>query len=105
MPANGNTTLMEVLSKRSMVKVLTVLVENPQRQFTNTELVEESGIGWTTLYRILDDLKSLDIFEECPHGGIKLHKLNQNSRLVQEFEDFKSLCARKIRERDSFSLE
>ena len=86
MAAEEATAFMEVLSKSPQFKVLTILAEKPQEELTKTEIAKRAKIGWTTLYRVWNDLERMKAISPSRHvGAVTLYRMNPQSPVVQSF--------------------
>ena len=67
------------------ILVLDFLIEGRGLDYSLSDIAENSGIGWTTLHRIWDNLIRLKIVKPTREiGRAKLFTLNQDNPMVQQ---------------------
>lgn len=83
------TPIRKVFGDSPLVKVIDVLVENPNLDYTKKELAEAAEISVPTLYKLWDRLEDEDIVVKTRKiGNTELYKLNTDSTVVKEIVRF-----------------
>ena len=79
------TIFKQALGNSPVIRVLDFLIEGRELDYSLTDIAENSGIGWTTLHRIWDNLLKLKIVTATRTiGRAKLFKLNEENPTVQK---------------------
>lgn len=69
-----------------IVKVLDFLIENRVFDYSKTEIARGSGIGWSTLHGVWNELeKNKVVFKTRSIGRAELYRLNTESPIVKKF--------------------
>lgn len=73
------------LGDSPVIRVLEFLIEGRGLDYSLTDIAENSGVGWTTLHRIWDNLeKTQTVVPTRVIGKAKLFKLNDKNPAVQQ---------------------
>jgi len=79
------TIFVKALGDSPVIRVLDFLIEGRDLDYSLTDIAENSGIGWTTLHRIWNNLEKLVIVKQTRIiGQAKLYKLNQENPSVKQ---------------------
>ena len=69
-----------------IVKVLDFLIENRIFDYSKTEIARESGIGWSTLHGIWNEMEKNKIVKRTRTiGRAEMYRLNVESPVVKKF--------------------
>jgi len=80
-----DTIFTKAIGNTPKIKVLEFLIEGRELDYSITDIAEGAEIGRTTLFRIWNDLLSLDIIRHTRDiGNAKLFKINQKNRFVKK---------------------
>lgn len=83
------TPIRRVFGDSPLVKVIDVLVENPNLDYTKKELAEAAEISVPTLYKLWEKLGDEEIVVKTRKiGNTELYKLNTDSPVVKEIVRF-----------------
>lgn len=81
----GKSVFLEVFGDYPLIKVLDFLITFREFDYPLTEIAENSGIAWSTLYEIFPKLVKLGIVKETRQiGRAKLFKLNVDNPISQK---------------------
>jgi len=90
MSLEETSAFFKALTKSPQLKVLSVLVEEPNEELTKSQIAQKAGIGRTTLYRIWEDLEKMKaIVPSKQVGAVTLYKINLESSIVQSILNIK----------------
>ena len=79
------TIFREAFGDSPVIRVLDFLIEGRGLDYSLSDIAENSGIGWTTLHRIWDNLVRLKIVKPTREiGRAKLFTLNHDNPVVQQ---------------------
>ena len=74
----------DFLQNIAELKVLDVLLHEPDKEFSLSELAKESGISWSTLHRVFPMfIEEGLVIKEKEVGRAKLYKLNKGNGVVE----------------------
>jgi hypothetical protein len=84
-PAEANPpTLQKLFEDSSMAKLLDFLTLYQDFDYSKTEISENSGVSWKTLYRLWPILEKYNMVTKTRQiGRATLYKLNTNSPIAQ----------------------
>lgn len=101
------TLFIQALGRTPKLKVLEFLIEGRELDYSISDIAEGSGIGRTTLFRIWNDLLSLNIVKPTRTiGNAKLFKLNMDNAFVVELAAlFDSIVIAPLRHEEGIAVE
>ncbi len=84
--------VLETLFDKKIVKILRLLMNNPEKEFYLREIAKMAKVSPATTYRILKTMKALELVYEEKNRYLKVYYLNRkNAGMFAElFEDKKS---------------
>jgi len=89
MPEVNESVLEKVFGSTPTVKVLDVLLDHPNLDYSKKELAEAAGMSEPTLYKIWPRLEELELITETrKYGNAQLYKLNTESEIVEDIVRF-----------------
>lgn len=69
------------LFDEKVVKVISLFLENPERQFSLSEISSMAKVNISTTYRILNKLAGKNFISLVPIGKIKAYQLSKNEKM------------------------
>jgi len=79
------TIFTEAFGNSPVIKVLDFLIEGRELDYSLTDIAKNSGVGWTTLHRIWDNMLGLRLVKQTRViGKAKLFRLNMESDVVKK---------------------
>ena len=99
---DDKTPIREIFGDSPKVKVLDVLIGNPNLDYSKKELAEAAEISKNTLYKLWDELVEKKMVKKTRKiGNATLYKLNEDSKIVKELVEFEKrlLQSEEIRQR------
>jgi DNA-binding MarR family transcriptional regulator len=89
--------ILEKLFDKKIIKVLRLLINNPEREFYLREIARLTKVSPATIYRIIKTLKELELVVEKRNKYLKIYSANQKnlSMFVELLED-KSVAMREF---------
>ncbi|MGV8169348.1 MAG: winged helix-turn-helix domain-containing protein [Candidatus Nanoarchaeia archaeon] len=89
--------ILETLFDKKIIKVLRLLINNPDREFYLREISKLTKVSPATTHRILKSLKELDLVQEKKNRYLKLYTANQkNLAMFSELLEDKSAALREF---------
>lgn len=84
--------ILETLFDKKVVKILRLLMNNPEKEFYLREIAKMTKVSPATTYRVLNTMKELDLVYEEKNRYLKVYYLNRKntSMFADLFEDKKS---------------
>jgi len=84
--------VLETLFDRKVVKILCLLMNNPDEEFYLREIAKMSKVSPATTYRVLNTMKALELVYEEKNRYLKVYYLNRKNTVMfaDLFEDKKS---------------
>lgn len=84
-----NYLLTEIFGECPKVKLIDLLISNPQSEYTKTDMAGYSGIARSTVYGILDELEEYGIVKQTKKvGRSQLYQLNREADLTKLISAF-----------------
>lgn len=90
--------LSSVLFNQKRMKVLELLINNPEKEFTLSEIVELSGVSKPTVTEFIDKIYRLGVVERKKHGNAYLISLNRGSSYLEHLEKILELDSKPLLE-------
>jgi DNA-binding MarR family transcriptional regulator len=89
--------VLETLFDKKIIKVLRLLINNPEREFYLREIAKLTRVSPATTYRILKTLRQLDLVLEKKNKYLKLYSANQkNLAMFSDLLEDKSAALREF---------
>lgn len=89
--------VLETLFDKKIIKVLRLLINNPEREFYLREIAKITKVSPATTYRILKSLKQLELVQEKKNKYLKLYSANQkNLAMFSDLLEDKSAAMREF---------
>ncbi len=80
---NETTIFREALGNTPVIKVLDFLIEGRDLDYSLSDIAKNSGVGWTTLHRIWENLVRLKMVKPTRTiGRAKLFKINEENPVI-----------------------
>lgn len=84
-----STVLVDALGGNAKVRILAVLVSEYDRDLNPTEICEQAGIGSSTFYNHIDDLRRWGLVEQTRMAGNSpMYQINRDSTAAERFANF-----------------
>lgn len=84
-----STVLVDALGGNAKVRILAVLVSEYDRDLNPTEICEQAGIGSSTFYNHIDDLRRWGLVEQTRMAGNSpMYQINHDSEAAERFANF-----------------
>ncbi len=82
---NIETSFIEVMGDYPINRVIDFLIENDRAEWSIMEIVDQTGIGYSTLKKLLPHLIEKDlIVSDRQVARSKLYRINKNSKVAKE---------------------
>ncbi|MDY6768788.1 MAG: nucleotidyltransferase domain-containing protein [Candidatus Nanohaloarchaea archaeon] len=94
----AETRLTQELFNEKRLRILQVLLDNPDSQYTVTEIVEQSGVSKPTVIDFVDLLSRVGIVEKQRKGNAYLISLNEENDYIPHLRSILKLDAEPLRE-------
>jgi DNA-binding MarR family transcriptional regulator len=89
--------VLEKLFDRKIIKILRLLINNPEREFYLREIARLTKVAPATTYRIIKTLRELELVQEKKNKYLKLYSANQkNLSMFQDLLEDKSAALREF---------
>jgi len=85
--------LVAMLGSEARVKILKMLLLNPDAEFYIREISIKTGLAFSMVYKELDNLKAIGLVTEERKGKLRLFKINKQSLL---YEDLKMIFTKTV---------
>jgi len=73
-----------MLSSKSKVKIIRILIGSPEREFSLNDVLRETKMSWGTAYPSMKSLVSSRIVTARKAGRTKIYRINKNNLLFRE---------------------
>ena len=88
-PYADGTILTDVLGGHAKVKLLVVMLSEPERDLNASDISRMAGIDRSTFYDHIDDLRAWDLIEQTRSvGNSKMYRINKESEAAKAFGKF-----------------
>lgn len=80
------SVFLEVVGDTPTMRILQYFIEGRDFDYTLTDLADNSGVSWATLYTILPKLLKFGVIKVVRQiGRAKLYKINKENRIARNF--------------------
>lgn len=84
-----STVLVDALGGNAKIRILSVLVSEYDRDLNATEICGKAGIGSSTFYNHIDDLRRWGLVEQTRMAGNSpMYQINHDSEAAERFANF-----------------
>ena len=79
------TLLVQCLGNSPKLRIIDFLIDNRPFDYSKKEIIEGSGMGKVTFYKVWEELIKFGIMQQTrKYGKAKLFKLNEDSEVVKK---------------------
>ncbi|WP_247005106.1 winged helix-turn-helix domain-containing protein [Halosolutus gelatinilyticus] len=97
----GGTPLAELFLNSDRTKLISVFVDERERDLSISEVAQQAGVAQSTVYDHLDYLEGLEIIKETRETGPSTrYQLNEESEIAEKLYQLDGLVLRKLLELD-----
>lgn len=75
--------LLRDLIDKNYIEILDIFLNNPEKNFSLTEISKASKVNITATFRIIKKLKEKKFIQVIPKGKTKLYRLEKNEKIIQ----------------------
>jgi DNA-binding IscR family transcriptional regulator len=75
--------ILRELMDSKLIELLDIFLNNPDKEFSLTELSKHSKVNITATFRIIKKLAEKKFIQIVPKGKVKLYKLEKNEKTIQ----------------------
>jgi len=88
-PYADDTVLSDVLGDHAKIRILSVMLANPEKDLNASEVARQAGIDRSSFYRNIDSLRAYGLVEIARTvGNSKMYQINKDSEAAKALGNF-----------------